>query len=113
MKRPRSGPSRRVRLFVRGLLAFGTFMPVATLSDQDTEGSRWWWNVSASVQGTRLTCDLCSTDRDFGPALGIGVVTLATPAVRVGLHATEGTTSRCRVWPVSGSIWRSTASADS
>ena len=81
------------RLGVWCLPALCSLVLHTSLSAQETTGTRWWWSASAAVQGTRLTCDLCTTERDFGPALGLGIGAFATPSVRVGLDGSLSTST--------------------
>ena len=81
------------RLLAASLAVLCTLALTPALFAQESGGTRWWWTASASLQGSRLTCDLCSTERDFGPALGFGIGTFATPSVRVGLDGTLSTST--------------------
>lgn len=82
-----------VRLVVPCLAILGTLALAPALFAQESGDTRWWWSASASLHGTRLTCDLCSTERDLGPALGFGIGTFATPSVRVGLDGSYSTST--------------------
>lgn len=46
-----------------------------------------WWGFSVSAAGVRLTCDLCETPRELGPAISASVGAYANPTLRVGLEA--------------------------
>ncbi len=50
-----------------------------------------WMEVSASAGAARLTCRICDTSREVGPALGFSVGAYASPVLRVGLDATAWT----------------------
>jgi len=85
------------------VLAGGTFVSRPALSAQEAGAgapevatspstSDLWWTASAALQGSRLTCDLCETGRDLGPALGFGIGAHASASVRVGLDGSFATT---------------------
>ena len=46
-----------------------------------------WWGVTVGGAGARLTCDLCETARELGPALDLTVGAYAGPDLRVGVEA--------------------------
>lgn len=46
-----------------------------------------WAEVTIGGAGARLTCDLCQTARDVGPAITLAVGAYASPQLRVGLEA--------------------------
>ncbi len=90
---PRSYRRRSIVLVV----AAGTLSPPSVLSAQGRGAgqgpSQWWWSASAAVQGSRLTCDFCDPDRDFGPSLGFGAGAYASPRLRVGVDGSWATST--------------------
>lgn len=49
----------------------------------------FWFSASAGIASTRLTCDICATQRDVGLALTAAVGTYARPQVRLGIEASR------------------------
>ena len=58
-----------------------------TTAGTDFRDGGLWWGVSVGGAGTRLTCDLCETNRELGPAIDVMVGSFAGPALRVGVEA--------------------------
>ncbi len=65
--------------------------PAAVAGQSGTVGGRdfpdqgLWWTAAFGAGGARLTCDLCETSRDLGPALDLTVGADAAPGLRVGV----------------------------
>ncbi len=53
--------------------------------------SRLWYEFTLGGAGSRLTCDICTAQRDVGAALTAAVGAYASPRVRVGLEVTRWT----------------------
>ena len=45
-----------------------------------------WWGASVGAGSAHLTCDLCETNRDFGPSVDLAVGAWARPDLRIGLE---------------------------
>lgn len=50
-----------------------------------------WWEVAASIGGSRLTCSLCDPDRGLGPSVDVAVGAYASPRTRVGVDGGAAT----------------------
>lgn len=46
-----------------------------------------WFSLTAGGAGTRLTCDLCQSARDVGPAFTLAAGVVPSPRLRVGIEA--------------------------
>jgi hypothetical protein len=58
-----------------------------TAGGTDYRAEGLWWGVGVGGGGTRLTCDLCETSRELGPAVEVAVGAWAGPSLRVGVEA--------------------------
>jgi hypothetical protein len=64
-------------------LALAAQTGAAVGSDYREDGL--WWTAGFGAAGARLTCDLCQTSRDLGPAVDLVVGAVAGPGLRVGV----------------------------
>lgn len=55
------------------------------------ESSSIWYGVSFGGAGTRLTCDICQTQRDVGPSLSLSFGAYARRQLRIGVEASRWT----------------------
>lgn len=66
------------------------FFPLVAQATERKEEPRptpVWFGLSVGGAGTRLTCDLCQSSRDVGPALTLSAGVVARPRLRVGIEA--------------------------
>ena len=87
---------------VRALLACAIIATVLSLFAPQTslaqaaagnapETSSIWYGVSFGGAGTRLTCDICQTQRDLGPSLSLSFGAYARRQLRIGVEASRWT----------------------
>lgn len=55
------------------------------------EASGIWYGVSVGGAGTRLTCDICQTQRDLGPSISLSFGAHARRQLRIGVEASRWT----------------------
>jgi len=67
-------------------LVFATVDAWAQGAGGEGAASPLWYGVTIGGAGTRLTCDLCQTSRDLGPAVTAAFGAHAGPGLRVGLE---------------------------
>ena len=83
--------ARTAALFL--LVGLTVLVPASASSqgapDADGAGhvSSMWYGVTVGGAGARLTCDVCQTDRDLGPAVSVAAGAYAGDNLRVGLEA--------------------------
>jgi hypothetical protein len=78
-----------VALTVAASGAVGQQAPGAVAASDQTAPAlgNFWFRVGLGGAGARLTCDLCETGRDVGPAVDLAIGSSARPDLRVGVEA--------------------------